>query len=982
MRAFSILICVTMIVVSEMEAQTLSSESFTTENGLPGNDVYDLLLDREGFVWGGTDGGIFRFDGETFETFSINDGLCDNTILKIYQDRFDRVWMAGFNGSVCYYDHGKISSIAANDELQRNIKGQFVTSMGIDDNGTLILGTPQNRYEISPAENFKHVKTLGESLEHLPEHHSLFILQKLSDGKIVCSHQSNSLSAKIGTSSFEFVFNEFKFEWQYPKNDPFNGMLKSIIQDCLITPQGHYLLAMGNMIFEFDKNGILYQHAFEKLVTSLHIVGDKIWVGVFDAGIFIYDPVAQKTTGSPIYSEKGITSLTEDSEHGIWVGTTGMGLKHLPNKSILYFNNELSESKVVAMMRDGNDLMLLNSTSDVISLNDNFESNIVLASPIKASIEIGELIKADNQLLIASHNTQSLNRKTGESKQITHTGFGISTTDITVYDNSYICLAYNKLIKVNDQSSAEYALPYRGRSTIKLNDNRFLVGTLNGLFELQDKSFVEIAPNLFSGQRINFLIQQDSILIAATAGKGVIWYNLKHGTGGKISEEDGLISNICQHLVMHDDELWISSKKGLTLISFKTFPSEIDKIINFDASDGLPGNEVHSIYFDKKGLWVSARNGLTLVTDVKSLINDKRPDIYLREIYVNTKITPIAGEICLNYKENNIEFHFNNNAYRNDNGPRFIYQLKGYNDEYLYSKSGHINFENLPAGQYELEVFAINNQNLRSTKPITIAFEIQPPFWATWWFYSLFILSIIAAVILIIRWRSRRIRAIEKQKSEIQRLLSDSRLQAVRAQMNPHFLFNAINSIQKFILENNSEEAYHYLTRFSRFIRMILEYSKENFITLEHELEILKLYLELEQLRFENKFEYTIHIDPELDKTQYQLPTMLLQPILENAIWHGIMPLKGKRNGIISIEFSKTQEGSEIIIRDNGVGRDYHVEKTAVAGKKSLGLKLIQERLLLVYPEAQISMHDEHVKFESGTRVNIVINKNNQTPDE
>jgi LytS/YehU family sensor histidine kinase len=197
--------------------------------------------------------------------------------------------------------------------------------------------------------------------------------------------------------------------------------------------------------------------------------------------------------------------------------------------------------------------------------------------------------------------------------------------------------------------------------------------------------------------------------------------------------------------------------------------------------------------------------------------------------------------------------------------------------------------------------------------------------------------------------------------------------------MNPHFIFNAINSIQHFVLQNDSEHAYNYLAKFSRLIRLVLDQSQSESIALDQELKMLGLYIELEQLRFERPFTYKIEVDPELKELNIRIPGMLVQPFIENAIWHGLLPKKAE-DAHLSLAFRKKTGFAEIVVEDNGVGRQASAQLKQNDGmRRSYGLQITEERLRLGEHKAAdqpaITIIDlkDHGGNAAGTRVTINI---------
>jgi LytS/YehU family sensor histidine kinase len=254
--------------------------------------------------------------------------------------------------------------------------------------------------------------------------------------------------------------------------------------------------------------------------------------------------------------------------------------------------------------------------------------------------------------------------------------------------------------------------------------------------------------------------------------------------------------------------------------------------------------------------------------------------------------------------------------------------------------------------------------------PIKILFiNISPAFWNTWWFRTLVTILVLGIFYLVVRYRTQQRFKLqlersgkEKQIAEIRQKATELEMQALRAQMNPHFIFNSLNSINRFILQNDRAQASEYLTKFSKLVRMILQNSQASLITLESELESLDLYLNLESLRFNYHFDYKITVPKDLDKEVLQVPPLILQPYVENAIWHGLMHKEEK--GHLNIDISENDDHLFLKIRDDGVGRE---KAKAMASKsatkhKSMGLRITENRIAILQKngsrESPVTIHD------------------------
>jgi LytS/YehU family sensor histidine kinase len=219
--------------------------------------------------------------------------------------------------------------------------------------------------------------------------------------------------------------------------------------------------------------------------------------------------------------------------------------------------------------------------------------------------------------------------------------------------------------------------------------------------------------------------------------------------------------------------------------------------------------------------------------------------------------------------------------------------------------------------------------------------------WKTGWFIASSTLLIITASVLLLRYRANRIRKKEKEKLFYEIELAHNELKALRAQMDPHFIFNSLNSIQALIMTQDEDAALAYLNKFAKLMRMTLSNSEKSFISLREELDALRLYLELETLRWGNKFTYQISIDVEIDLEDYKIPTMLIQPYVENAIVHGVVR---KETGMGDVEVRINLSDTHIIciVDDNGIGRQMAQllqSKANTPKHESVGMKITAERL-------------------------------------
>ena len=325
--------------------------------------------------------------------------------------------------------------------------------------------------------------------------------------------------------------------------------------------------------------------------------------------------------------------------------------------------------------------------------------------------------------------------------------------------------------------------------------------------------------------------------------------------------------------------------------------------------------------------------------------------LYIHRFWVNEneKQLPLT-RISLANDENNLRFVFACKGATMYDSVLFSYRLKGYEKNWHTGYGTTLQYNNIGHGNYELEIKVEKSPFKDVPKILNIPISIAAKWWQTWWFKML--LAAVISFILIYAYR-QRVKAIKdkaKVKNNYEKKIAEVEMKALRAQMNPHFIFNCLNSINKYIVKNDHITASNYLTRFSKLIRRILDNSATGIITLETEIETLELYMQMEAMRFHDKFNYEVSIDPAIDTATTLVPSMLIQPYVENAIWHGLLH-KEIGNSILKISFTKnTAAQLEINIEDNGIGR----KKAATIKSKdavknaSQGMQITNDRLELI----------------------------------
>jgi len=394
----------------------------------------------------------------------------------------------------------------------------------------------------------------------------------------------------------------------------------------------------------------------------------------------------------------------------------------------------------------------------------------------------------------------------------------------------------------------------------------------------------------------------------------------------------------------------MSTQKGISMLN-----ESRTSFINYDPSDGLQGWEfsepsavkTHDGYFCYGG-----DNGFNLFHPDSIRKNNSIPSVVLRGIRIfdeplkmDSSYTNLKS-LKLSYKQNFFSIEFVALNYDHPEKNKYACQLIGFDKKVVHLGTNRIvSYTNVPHGNYTLKVMASNNDGVWNEAGYELHLVITPPFWVTWWFRALVLISFLSLVFLFFKRRENRIKQDQIRQTAVNKQIAEIRMVALRSQMNPHFIFNSLNSIQHFITTHDKTEALNYLSKFSKLIRKILENSRQDTVSISDELGLLQLYIQLEQFRFSNKFEYHISVDEKVDIENTEIPPLLIQPYIENAIQHGLINKEGKGDLWLSLE---RRNGLLICkIEDNGIGREraQQIEQKKVSRHVALGIKVTTERI-------------------------------------
>lgn len=901
-------------------AQSEVSQNFTISNGLPSNRVYHSIIDSKGFVWFSTDKGVSRYDGYTFKTFTTRDGLTDNEVFFMHEDAKNRIWFMTYSGKLSYYKEGFFYNPQNTPMLKEAITEGMFSRAYEDKWGNILFITSANGFFLLHNEKFEqYFENHGFFAPYLSNNEIYLTVNSLDTSKLVQIKENGSVEILEKKPALKLSF----YNW-FENDSVFN------ISTSKKKENKWEIYSRQTNSYAFNISEI----EIENNVSPIYIkkIANNIYIGT-NKGLYTLNKKKKKLSLLGFANEQ-VSSICFDFEGNMWVTTLHQGVFLQPKINLKKYQN-ISENINEVEINPFTDEIWAGNPRKLYKIS----KKPLEAHTLPATQNYNEKITSfyfinPSEVLIGS-DMGLIHYKT--KFRLLDEGFsGVKNLAYNPYSKQIVGAFASGLIYINlNQKNTK--LPkrfYTGRSTaaLALSKNKFLMGSNNGLYEVNTTTG---EGKLLLSSRIN-QIKKDK--------QGNIWcssdvaglYLYKGGKFFQFTEKDGLHTNNINKLTIDDKQrVWLSSPFGI--IKTKYINNTL-KVENFILSNILGKEQVNDVAIKQDTVLIATTAGLYYFKENSFKQQDIKPPLVINTVIIKGKPQQINHSYTLNYEQNNIQIDFTALSYSTQN-LNYRYILSSMGEEWQYTTSRSVNLVDLNPGKYVLTIQAIKNGTIFS-EPKQIKFIIIPPFYKAWWFYGIALIAIASLLTVIVR---NRITAIRK-RAYISQVIAESKQKALRAQMNPHFLFNSLISIQSFFLNKRNTEGQEYTSKFSKLIRNILDNSDKEFITIDDEAATLKNYTDLENIRLKNPFVFTISISEDIDPNNTYIPTMLLQPIIENAIWHGINYLKNQ-HGKIEVSFSKEGQNLKITVKDNGVGFAQSAEINKKRNHISKGNKLVKERL-------------------------------------
>lgn len=907
-----------------IQAQQYGFTRFAPREGLAQSQVRCMAQDKDGYLWFGTLGGASRFDGSDFVNFGLRNGLPDPQVNALLAASDGSVWL-GCGSFLVHFDGHAMHTLARPDPGTES----RILALAEASDGTIYAGTDgagllqvRNGTMARAAGWPDSAQTVRALLAQtgggilagirngllrgpatwqsvpLPTASLIGALAASADGTIWAGTYGEGI-LRIGKDGAAVAYNET------------NGLLQNNVRSLLVDRRGR-LWAGTKFGVDLVENGRLRAYTVHQGMPNDNVWcmiqddGGGLWFGTDGAGVLRYagESFVTYTVTEGLCSDL-VMCAVNDRNGDLWLGTYGNGVCRLDGMAQVSTLDGLPNNTVWCGLA-GTDGSLWFGTSDGLC---HMEKGVVRP--------LGPERGLPGQRVLSLHQDPK-----GDLWCGTRDGVFVLRTNGSV-----------------EQHQEIKGIPVKGVRSIRQEHD----GTL---WMATDQGAVRITPStakLFStrdGMSHNtvFCLEQDA--------EGRIWMGTSNGLTcyhrGILSKIDlgmDFGSNYVGLLLRDkDNSLWAGTNNGLFHFrpdSLLADPASADHITE---EDGLRGSEcnLNAGYMDPQGrLYFGTNAGLVLH-------DPSRPSLHTGEHPPVTHITgissflvPIPGSDSLGvgngpslplqvaYRKNHLTFSYTAISLANGRNVQFQYRLEGFDPDWLpATKARFASYSNLPDGRYTFEVRAADRAG-RWGPPSNVAFRITPPFWMRWWFYAMCAMAATGILYGIARFRAFRRERAERTRNLILRSrMLQLEQQALNANMNRHFIFNALNSIQYSINRQDRAMANKYLTSFAKLIRKNLDASQSDTTSLSEELARLELYLVLEHMRFKDKFQYTITIAPGVDPHSVKIPAMMLQPYVENSIWHGILPLA--RPGRVEVAVDRTPQGrTRVRITDDGVGIDH-----------------------------------------------------------
>lgn len=915
------------LLIKTVAAQTVVFERFSTKDGLPSPTIFRVEPHPEsGLLWVGTLNGLVSYDGHHFLSHDFSNPVINNMVLSIEHRNRTSSFLAYYNESIYLLESNKLNTL----ELRKEDRELFdSTSPGIH-----YMETDRwNRHWFLSIAGllFYRDSTNWELFQWPGEDVYYGYVYQLPGGPLYISTSEGLIEKQPGKTRVLFKNELDSLEVDAMTHDLW-GRLWLTGEGKVFYKEGEELVPVfevdghsGRSILRADTEGRIW---FLSGHRGLYLLNDTGMVMEVNKHIWDRMPL--------------INDLNFDREGNIWIGTFGDGLYRVRLERhhfrVPIRNNPNRPLSHVLAKKDGQIM--------VATFGD------VLVGDAKALEPMDSELISDDELVfqlceepegtVLFGTPLQLGRISNKQVKLIQDEQGCTCMKIDK-KNGLWCGSFKGFCYFKDRKNAQewdcFKMPYR-TNDLEIDENEILwIATPKGLYT-------------YNGEKIQLQPAQDStqeyVVRMFIDSKKRMWCSTQNGLRvlekGKWKSyyvKDGLPNRQCRSFVEdRSGRIWVSTDLGLCYFDGNGRFYSVQHCF-----PEVTRQKITKLSLDQQGMILASSNQSVFQLNPDQLTaGSVSPIPHIEEVSSGEHRLPLHLAGSLPYKNNNLQVEFSGVSFRYPEYVKCRYRLVGLKEGWRESTTNQVDFRSLPPGDYRFELTTRFDFQSEWSAPNSYSFSVHRPFWLEWWWWTLEGLAGLGLIYLVSKWQVNKSRRKEDLKRQVEGQLSDLKQQALAAMMNPHFFANVISSIQDYLHTHRKEEVEQYLTDFAHLVRLNLSLAAETGINLDEEVRRLQLYLMIEQRRFDGRFQYKIEVDSELRNAGIKVLNHLIQPLVENAIWHGLLPRKGR--GSVWVRFMGGPNGKiRIEVEDNGVGLAYHKERNAGRIHQSMGLSIIRERL-------------------------------------
>lgn len=903
--------------------------SLSDETALPDTEIYSILEHKDNTFWIAANRGLYHFDGVNYTHYTHPEkkGL---SVFGLKYDTKGNIWCNTISGQFFYVENNQMKLFI---DLKEELNGNLAEFLFHKDElyvftSSKIIVVRKNK---SLVKIFDSEKRIGSPFLYRDS-----ILFAVENKAYKIHNNTINLVASING----VVLNE-------PNNSKWFSYSDSL-----------YLINYDqknnqNLFFKFQNESLSINNSFKELeklrIVSVDNHNHELYFST-SKGIFIYNENNNNITFSKkFFVNLFITAIRKDQNNSYWVSSINEGIFIVPSLDFEFHKLLDKEDYITTIEKiDYNTTAIGTFRGKLIFYDAEKKLKTLIKTPENTSkITRLKYVPNLNQLYVSSENNffsyDLYNNSLLPSK------FGLNNAKALYYSKFKNALLFSGF----DRASILYFDDYKTKILERKRAYSIIENAVTKDIVVSYNDETKVYPD---NKKPYSLKYQNGSLFSnwlTSSTNGIIWISTyNNGVLGfqnnklikEINLKNGLSSNLIKKIVATDN-LWILTDKGIQL-----YEIESQKLINYIESSNE--NRFIDIIDYDNNIFIATNNSLLQLPKENVFFKYKPQSLEIKSITANSKPVKVSDGLEFEHYENQLTFEAYCKGYFPRGALEYEYRLSNSNDvSWKTFKNNNISFEGLAPNKYTLQIRAKNTASNEYTYSKTIKINILSPFWKRSWFISSLVFFLLLLSYLFYRYQIKlkeKENILAVKQATYEKELVSLQLENLKSQMNPHFIFNALNSIQEYIIINEKNLASTYLAKFAQLIRAYLDHSSQGMISIYEEIECLKSYLELEKLRFEEKLKYEIKVNS--INCDIKIPTMLIQPYVENALKHGL--LHKKNNRFIKIEFSHNQLENEVIcvVLDNGVGR----EKASELNKnkhKSFATKANLNRLELLNKE-------------------------------